>query len=276
MILRICTLFTLLAIISCGNSSTNNKNFSWESKKNNTMKDSIAYALENKYNEPFEVEETNFEIGLNVVVFKASPKANKAIKFEGQFDERKADIKKSISQDAYPNQKFSCQAGEYYESLFPNKQLKHIAKASVYTPYEHTYGTTVPEWKDYLKERPKGTTVGMNTYFFEVPNDAYDQSIVTLYGIMESLHETYENDYSVYAGFWPKGFLEDKKFDELTFGFEASSHTDADDILLKQQYLAKEVFIKIVNSSLDNLDENKLFELIKDYNKNGPTPVVEL
>lgn len=239
------------------------------------METQIQNALSSKYNEEFKVVNQYFDKSLNVYTFTAHPENNSSILFEGNFDERQNRVEEQITHDAYPNTKFSFEAGQYFESLFPNKQLKHEAQASVVSAYEHLYGKKVPEWDEYLNDRPDGSTIRMNCYFFEVPDQPYHQIIVTLFGVMETLQLKYKNNYSVYAGFWPKGFLDDKNLEDLTFGFESTKQDDADDLLTVMQYLAKEVFIKIVNGSLDGLNEEKVFELVKDYNKNGQTQMVE-
>ncbi|GLR16688.1 hypothetical protein [Portibacter lacus] len=267
--------FTYISLfLNIGCFSTSSKENVDTNSKNN-MEEQIEESLALKYAEPFKVIDQYFDKSLNVYTFTASPKANDDIVFEGNYDERESNEQKKILNDGYPNIKYSYQAGVYFESLFPNKELKHEAQASVYSKYDHTYGTLVPEWDEYLEDRKDGSTIRMNCYFFEVPDQPYHQTVVTLFGIMETLHEKYENNYSVYAGFWPKGFLEDKNLEDLTFGFEATKQEDADDLLSVMQYLAKVVFIKIVNGTLEGLDEEKLFELIKDFNKNGPTPMVE-
>lgn len=239
------------------------------------MEDQIQKSLQAKYDEAFKVTKQYFDKSLNVYTFTAHPLSNPGISFEGNYDEREAAERDKIANDGFSNTKFSFQAGEYFESLFPNKQLKHEAQASVYSNYEHTYGNKVPEWNEYLQNRKDGSTIRMNCYFFELPDQAYHQTVVTLFGIMETLHEKYENNYSVYAGFWPKGFLEDKKLEELSFGFESTKMGDADDLLTVMQYLGKEVFIKIVSGALEGLNEEKVYEFIKPYNKNGPTEMVE-
>jgi hypothetical protein len=261
----------LLHTLGCSNTPMSKKTTS----STNNMETQIQNALAAKYDEQFEVVDQYFDKSLNVYTFTAHPESNASILFEGNFDERQREVEDQITNDAYPNTKFSFAAGQYFENLFPNKQLKHVAKASVYSAYQHNYGNKVPDWDEYLEERPEGSTIRMNTYFFEVPDQPYHQSIVTLFGVMETLQLKYKNNYSVYAGFWPKGFLEGKKLEDLSFGFEATKQEDADDLLTVMQYLAKEVFIKIVNGSLDGLDEEKVFELVKDYNKNGPTKMVE-
>lgn len=264
----------LILNVGCFNTSGTSSSPTSESSPEN-MESQIENSLQAKYNEAFKVAEQYFDKSLNLYTFIAHPVSDPEIVFEGNYDERESKEKDKISNDGFPNIKFSYQAGVYFESLFPNKQLKHEAQASVYSNYDHTYGSKVPEWDEYLQQREKASTIRMNCYFFEIPDQPYHQTVVTLFGIMETLHEKYENNYSVYAGFWPKGFLEDKNLKELTFGFESTKMGDADDLLTVMQYLGKELFIKIVNGSLEGLDEEKIFELIKDYNKNGPTEMVE-
>lgn len=272
MLLRIFIVLSILSTSACNNSDRKDVKLD----QNATMEETIAYLLQAKYDEEFTVKDVDFEIGLNSYEFSASPKSNPKITFTSTYNELNTIEEKQLGYDGFPNSKFSYQAGVYYKSLFPNKQLKHIAQVSVYSKYTHSYGEKVPEWDTYLKNRVAGSTIRMNTYFFEVPDHEYHQTVVTLFGVMETLQEKYKNDYSVYAGFWPSGFLEGKKFEALTFGFEATTEKDADDILMTFQYLAKEFFVKIVNGSLQDMDEKRVFELIKDFDKNGPTPMVEI
>lgn len=116
----------------------------------------------------------------------------------------------------------------------------------------------------------------MNCYYFDIPDHAYHQLVITTQAILELLQEKYENQYSLYVGFWPSGFLEDKKLEDLTFGFESTSMEDADNLINVMQYLSKVLFIKIVNGSIESLDDQRIFDLIKDHNKNGPDEMVEI
>ncbi|WP_235299119.1 hypothetical protein [Portibacter marinus] len=240
------------------------------------MKKEIASTLKAKYSEEFTVKEAYFDKSQNLYLFVAHPAAQPEIEFEGTYDERESEEANKIDHDAYPNEKFSYQAGQYYKSLFPNKELKHIASASVHTDYKHKFGNEVPEWSEYLDKRSPKSTVKMNTYFFEIPDRPFHQIVVTLRAILEEMHSKYNNNYSLYAGFWPKGFLEGKNLDEMTFGFDATSEEDADHLINKMQYLQKVLFIKIVNGSVDQIDEEKLFHLIKDDNKNGQNEMIEI
>jgi hypothetical protein len=43
--------------------------------------------------------------------------------------------------------------------------------------------------------------------------------------MLRGLHKKYGDNYSLYVGFWPSGFLEGKKLEKLTFGFEATWKT---------------------------------------------------
>lgn len=178
--------------------------------------------------------------------------------------------------DAYPNIKWSYEASVYYESLFPNKELEHVAQASVVEYYKHNYGDKVQSWLKYQNGRSSDCTIRMNTYYFEIPKQPYDQSIVTHFAILETLHETYGNNYSVYAGFWPKGFLELKELSKLRFGFNENELGDADDLLIKFKYLKKVLFFKIVNNSIEGINEKKLFDLIQDFNKKGQDEMIKL
>lgn len=262
----------LVFIVSCSNQKT--KDVFKQNQK--SIKQQISVALTEKYQEKFSVSEVYFEKGLNLYQFTASPKSEAKIQFEGQFDERNSVVKDQIIHDAYPNMKFSYEAAKFYDGLFPNRTLKLVASASVNSMYKHQYGTKVPSLDDQLKNRKTGSTIRMNTYFFEVPNNAYHQTVVTIRAVLEELHAKYGNNYSLYVGFWPEGFLEGKKLEELSFGFEATSQNDADNLLNKMQYLSKVLFIKITSGAIDSLDEEQLFELIKDYNKNGLDEMVEI
>jgi len=240
------------------------------------MKTEIEKTLKAKYNEEFVVHDQYFDKSLNLYVFEASPKNEEQIRFEGNFDERASSKNDRIDHDAYPNEKFSHEAGEYYESLFPNKQLKHYASASVNTNYHHEFGNLVPAWDAYVKDRGSQSTIRMNTYFFEIPDRPFHQIVVTLRAILEELQIKYENNFSLYSGFWPEGFLEDKNLEELSFGFNSTSDQDADNLINKMQYLEKVLFIKIIGGSVEDIDEQKLFNLIKDDNKNGLNEMTEL
>ncbi|MDG1174677.1 MAG: hypothetical protein P8N07_02655 [Flavobacteriales bacterium] len=80
----------------------------------------------------------------------------------------------------------------------------------------------------------------------------------------------------MYAGFWPKGFLELKELSKLRFGFNENELGDADDLLIKFKYLKKVLFFKIVNNSIEGINEKKLFDLIQDFNKKGQDEMIKL
>ncbi len=236
----------------------------------------LLSTLESKYAESFKLVDFYFEKGLNLYVFQASPKSNTDIVFEGTFDERKDNANERISHDAYPNMKFSHAASQFYVALFKQIDLPHYASASVVTDYVHPWGDKVPSWDQYLQNRSAKSTIRMNTYYFDVPDDAGHEIVVHQKAILEALHSKYHNNYSLFVGFWPSGFLEGKKLEDLTFGFTATSEKDADNLLNTMQYLSKVLFIKIVNGSIEGLDEQQLFDLIQDDNKNGPNEMVEM
>jgi hypothetical protein len=240
------------------------------------MKTKIENTLKLKYKEDFNVIEHYFEKGLNLYQFKANPLKNKEIVFGGTFDERVVSEHNKISSDGFINSKYAYEASLFYKSLFSGKNLTHVAQASVYSRYEHTFGTTVPSWTDYLKKRENGSTIRNNTYFFTIPETPDDQLVKTLRAAIESLHDKYRNEYSIYVGFWPEGFLEDLNFDDLTFGFETTSMEDADNLLNVMQYLSKVFFVKIINGSIESLTHERIFELIKDHDKNNPEIMVEI
>lgn len=116
----------------------------------------------------------------------------------------------------------------------------------------------------------------MNTYYFTIPESPYDQTIVTHRAIMEELPNIYENNFSMYAGFWADNFLENNELTEQSFGFSVTNHEDADNLLVKFQYLEKALFFKVISGSVSEINEEKLFGLIKDYNKNGQDDMTEL
>jgi hypothetical protein len=51
---------------------------------------------------------------------------------------------------------------------------------------------------------------------------------------------------------------------------------DADNLLNVIQYMERIFFVKVVNGSIDRLTNEKIFELIKSFNKNGPILRVEV
>lgn len=258
--------------VSCNNITAEHPNIS----KDLSMEKQISRTLEAKYDEEFTVLEHSFDKALNIYTFKAHPSANDQVIFEGDFDEREKEVKNKIDSDGYVNSKYSWEAGDFYESLFPNKELKLKVATSVYSYYQHEFGSKVPDWDDYLENRDERSTIRMNCYFFDIPDGPYHQLVITMEAIIELLHEKYGNNYSIYTGFWPSGFLEDFDFEKMTVGFESTSMEDADNLLNKMQYLSKEFFVKIVNRSIEKLTDERIYSLIKDHNKNGPTEMVEI
>lgn len=265
-------LFYQLILFSLLSSCNGSVNFNNEE----SMDNQIEKTLKLKYKESFKVADYSFDKGQNLYLFSAHPIDYPEIIFEGTYDEREDSEENKIDNDGYVNAKFSFEAGLFYESLFPNKELLHVAQASVYSKYIHSFGTKVPEFNTYLQNRIEGSTIRNNTYFFSVPDSPYHQTVVTIQAITESLFMKYGNEFSVYVGFWPEGFLDDKNLEDLTFGFESTSMDDADNLLNVMQYLSKVLFIKVVNGSIEELTHEKLYELIKPHNKNGPNEMVEI
>jgi hypothetical protein len=241
-----------------------------------SMDNQIEKTLKLKYKESFKVTDSSFDKGLNLYLFSAHPIDKPEIIFEGTYDEREDSEENKIDNDGYVNSKFSYEASVFYEEQFPNKELTHVAKTSVYSRYEHQFGNPLISWNEYLSERLDGSTIRNNTYFFSIPDGPYHQTVITLQAVIESLHMKYKNNFSVYVGFWPEGFLDDQDINELTFGFENTKMEDADNLLNVMQYLSKVLFIKIVNGSIASLTHEKLYELIKPHNKNGPDELVEI
>lgn len=254
----------LMFAASCTSSNDPNN-----SNMNENISKQIENLLEDKYSEGFKVTESNFEKGLNAYTFTAHPSANPEIIFTGEYDERDADPKKKLSTDSYVNNSLSYEGTVYFESLFPNKELTHVAQTEIYSNMMHTWGNKVIDLSSFLENRPDGSTVLMNSYFFDIPDEPYHQIVVTIRAVLEELQMKYKNNYAFYTGFWPEGFLEDKEFSELTWGFNATTMDDADEVLNVFQYLAKVLFFKIVSGSIDTLDEEKLFQLIEPHNKQG-------
>ncbi len=240
-----------------------------------SMKVQIERALKAKYAVRFDVVDSYFEMGLNLYVFTAAETNSPNIIFEGNFDERKKDVKEKITSDGYINQKFSYEAEDYFSSLLDKKYGKAFG-ASVYSRLEHRFGEPVPSLDEYLKNRIEKSTIRSNRYFFEIPKSASDPVVTEIGKMLHGLHKKYRNNYSLYIGFWPPGFLEGKKLEKLTFGFEATSMEDADNLLNVIQYMERVFFVKVVNGSIDQLTNEKIFELIKPANKNGPDSMVEI
>lgn len=266
------SLFYLILISSCVSSGHEKATTS----NDLLMEQQIEKTLNAKYKEDFKVTEQFFDKSLNLYLFKAHPANNKEIIFEGNFDEREADIKDKIDQDSYVNTNFSFQATQFFESTFPNKELKYKISSSIYSYYDHKFGNSLPSFDEWLEERPEKSTIRMNCYFFDIPDEPYHQLVITLQAVIEMLHEKFDNNYSVYTGFWPSGFLEDKDFKNMTVGFESTSMDDADNLLNVMQYLSKVFFVKVVNSSIEKLDDEGVYNLIKDHNKKGPNAMVEI
>ena len=65
-----------------------------------SMKVQIERALKAKYGVPFEVSDSYFEMGLNLYVFTAHESDHPTTICEGNFDERKKNIKEQISKYA--------------------------------------------------------------------------------------------------------------------------------------------------------------------------------
>jgi len=240
-----------------------------------SMKVQIERALKAKYGVQFDVSDSYFEMGLNVYVFTAAETNNPKIIFEGNFDERQKDVKKQITSDGYINHKFSIEAEDYFSSLLDRKYGKAIG-ASVYSRFEHRFGEPVPSLDEYLKDRIEKSTIRSNRYFFVIPKSPNDPVVAEIGKMLWGLHKKYGINYSLYVGFWPPGFLEGKELDRLTFGFEATTMEDADNLLEVIQYMEKVFFVKVVNGSIDPLTNEKIFEMIKPFNKNGPTLMVEI
>ncbi len=240
-----------------------------------SMKVQIERALKEKYAVRFDVSDSYFEVGLNLYVFTAAETNNPKIIFEGNFDERQKDVKKQITSDGYINQKFSYEAQDYFSSLLDKKYGKAIG-ASVYSRLEHRFGDAVPSLNEYLKNRVEESTIRSNRYVFEIPKSPNDPVVAEIGKMLRGLHKKYGNKYSLYVGFWPPGFLEGKKLEDLTFGFEATSMEDADNLLNVMQYMERVFFVKVVNGSIDQLTNEKIFELIMPFNKSGPTLMVEI
>jgi len=240
-----------------------------------SMKVQIERALKAKYAVGFEVIDSYFEKGLNLYVFTAAETNNPQIIFEGNFDERQKDVKKQITSDGYINQRFSYEAEDYFSSLLDKKYGEAIG-ASVYSRFEHRFGERVPSLDEYLKNRMEKSTIRSNRYFFEIPKNPDDPMVAEIQEMLRGLHKKYGNNYSLYVGFWPPGFLEGKELKKLTFGFEATTMEDADNLLNVMQYMERVFFVKVVNGSIGSLTPQQIFDLIKPYNKKGPTQMIEI
>lgn len=259
--------FILIIIFSCNVEEKKERDIQME------IKQGIKNVLKQKYSEEFEITDLYFEKGLNAYQFEAVPKKEKDISFHGTYNELNEDIKKQIH-DSYPNKYLGYEATHYLKSLLGNNSENVALDVAVYSYQKHGFGEEVPVMDDFLQNRSEKSTISNFLYFFRVPTSADDEIIDTIRQIIKGLHLKYGNNYYLEIGFWPEGFLENKSFERLTFGFNSTSHEDADNLLNKIQYMDKVLQVKIVNNSINKMDNNMIFSWIQDFNTKGQNEMI--
>ena len=243
---------------------------------NTNMEKQIAEALEAKYQESFKITDVVFAKGLNLYEFTASPKKNKKLQFQGQFDERKPSPAEQLVTDSYPNHNLSFSAQERFQKMVHPLFSPVATSCTVYSRTTHTFGKSVISMADFLENRNPKSTIRHNMYVFQSPESPADPMINNIQQIIGQLAETYGSDFSLFIGFWNPSFLEGKNFEKLTWGFESTSHEDADDILNVMSSMDHVLFLKVISSAGKNLSHEEIFKLMEKHNKKGQNEMKEI